>query len=162
MIQRIQSVFLLMGAGLGVVLLLMHFQQSIINSEDVVIKKIDYNLFQYSIEDNAGEIVEEGTPLFPLILTAIILLAALVNIFLYKNRSLQATICRFLILASSALIVALIFDLDKVGGIKFMTSGDFINYLIVLLPVVMIILFFLANRAILKDDRLIRSADRIR
>ena len=55
-----------------------------------------------------------------------------------------------------------IFDLDKIGGIKLMTSATLINYLIIVLPVLMILIFFMANKAILKDEKLVKSADRIR
>jgi hypothetical protein len=59
-------------------------------------------------------------------------------------------------------VVAFIFDLDKIGGIKLMTSATLINYLIIVLPVLMILIFFMANKAILKDEKLVKSADRIR
>ena len=162
MIQRIQSLLLILGVAIGILLLFLTFRQIIMNSESDVVKTVEYNLFHYSVADEEGVIEKNGIPFSSLILVLIISTAALVNIFMYRKRSIQSTICRFLIVLSSALIVSFIFDLDQLGGVKFMVRDVPINYLIIALPVLMIILFFLANKAIVKDEKLIRSAERIR
>ncbi len=162
MIQRIQSLLLLIGAGLSILLLVMHFQQIVLDSNKEIVQMIDYNIFHYTVENSDTELIEEGLPLFPMLISLLIVLLSLFSIFLFKKRSLQSIISRFLILLSAALVVAFIFDLDKIGGIKLMTSAALINYLIIVLPVLMILVFFMANKAILKDEKLVKSADRIR
>ena len=90
-----------------------------------------------------------------LILTVIASLACLGAIFLFKNRTLQANIGRISLLPILGLIGYAVF--------KELSDGDFApNFLGLALPVVAIIFVFLAVNAINKDEKMVRSSDRLR
>jgi len=82
-----------------------------------------------------------------------------IAIFLYKKRKTQALLC-------VSALVAIVFWIALWGvygyaGLADFT-GEFKPSFAACLPVVALILFFLARKAILKDDALVRSMDRIR
>ena len=82
-------------------------------------------------------------------------LLSIINIFLYKKRSLQRKIC-YVILFLSVLVYIIYFSLEyqnfSLSEIKF----TFI------FPLIAIIFTYLAIRGIKKDEKLIRSLDRLR
>jgi len=85
------------------------------------------------------------------ILVAII---SIVAIFLFKNRSSQIKIGRLNIVLILILMgVAVYFELQ---------DGDFQPYFGIGLPLIVLILNVLAIQAVQADDKLIRSADRLR
>ena len=86
--------------------------------------------------------------LFPLIISII----SFYTIFKYKNRQTQFVLNRFSIILCFLFVGILIFMFDIIS------SFEWIN----LVPLFSIVLLVLANRAIKKDDDLIRSIDRIR
>ena len=86
--------------------------------------------------------------LFPLIISII----SYYTIFKYKNRQTQFVLNRFSIILCFLFVGILIFMFDIIS------SFEWIN----LVPLFSIVLLVLANRAIKKDDDLIRSIDRIR
>ena len=97
-----------------------------------------------------------------LLVIFIILLGALaiVCIFLYKNRKLQF---RLSVLGVIFSIAFLFIEYLKVE--QFKTDNKIVNgsYQIgALLPVIMIIFFILAARGIYKDEKLVKSLDRLR
>lgn len=85
-------------------------------------------------------------------------LLALVVIFLYKNRQLQFVLGRLIILIHLLLLVLLTYLLLTLSG-EAAVSEKGIGMLI---PVVAILLIFLANKAIKKDEDLVKSVDRLR
>ena len=86
--------------------------------------------------------------LFPLIISII----SFYTIFKYKNRQTQFVLNRFSIILCFLFVGILVFMFDIIS------SFEWIN----LVPLFSIVLLVLANRAIKKDDDLIRSIDRIR
>ncbi len=135
MIQRIQSVYLLLAgvvsAGLIIVLPL------------------------YNVAGEGQYILD-----FP-VYFALTLLSALVSffsIFRYKNRKQQFVSGRINILLNFVLLGLMLYHFFD--HVKDLESG---NYdLGLFMPVVAIVLIALANRAIMKDEKLVRSADRLR
>jgi hypothetical protein len=113
MIQRIQSVYLLLAAVLLVVCFLF----------------------------------DEGMQ--PSGLTLCLAVVSLVDIFLFKNRNLQARICLAVMFAG---IVYYIFMAVKQPIIGWYSA----------LPMAAVLLHFLARKRILMDEKLVRSLDRIR
>jgi len=93
------------------------------------------------------------------ILISIIAFLLLLSIFLYKNRGLQMRFCIF----NTVLLIVIqlfIFWYAWYAGQKL---ESITNYkLPVVFPVVSAVLTFLAFRSIKKDDKLVRSVDRIR
>lgn len=147
MIQRIQTVYLLISALLTGLLFLLPFAEI---AQDGVIY-----LFNYKGIVLDGTVKENGFSISVLI--GIILALHGVAIQSFKNRIRQMRIVVFSIL----LMVGLF------GLFFFFTSYTFsdanISYKIsMVFPLVAIILDYLAIRAIGKDEALIRSIDRIR
>ena len=92
----------------------------------------------------------------PLMVAVILLaIAALVTIFLYKKRLLQIKITAIVLLAHMGLVVALFYSGGKIGVNPAYDAGMYIA----LIPLVFLVL---ANRAIRRDEKMVRSTDRLR
>jgi hypothetical protein len=93
------------------------------------------------------------------ILYSINLLISMVTIFKFKNRILQMRLCIiniFLLVGSLALAYYFI-------AFAFSDFQDTVHYKIVaLMPILAIIFNFLAYKGIQKDEKLVKSIDRIR
>ena len=150
MIQRKQTVFLLVAAILGVVCLMLSV--GTVTADGMVTARV-YNLMWLDAQREAHFSV---WPLFCLLLVASSV--SLYTIFLYKRRPLQATLC----LVPMALCVAWYVALIVVSKSLAPDAVDFQVSLTAALPAVMLILLFMARKAILADERLVRAADRIR
>jgi hypothetical protein len=82
------------------------------------------------------------------------------TIFLFKNRKLQFVLNRVSILINLILLGLFIYQSTKLPGatqeaMKGIEMGVF-------LPIISVILLVLANKAIQKDENLVKSVDRIR
>lgn len=162
MIQRLQSVFLLLAAILGIVIFL--FPIATYLSDIAFFKFFICSVRDYSRQPFGDEATQVRQ--FPMVYTSIlavlqliIAVLALVTIFKFRNRSLQIRL-NYLNIFLSVLLV---------GGIFYYSTMLEKQYEIIpqygvggLFPLVSIILLFLANHFIQKDEKLIRSADRLR
>ena len=98
----------------------------------------------------------------PLIFLVVIsFIFTMVTILLFKNRQFQIRLCAFNVLTNIVLIVVIFFFYGT--RIKTMTliEPDY-NYTGMILPLVSLVFLILANRAIRKDEALVKSADRLR
>ena len=155
MIQRIQTIFLFAALALMVSMLLLPFAE-IVGSDGAIYT------FSSSGMSLAG--VEGGTQILNAIPLSILIVALgailLVTIFLFRNRRLQMRLCTYSIILE--------FGLIGLGYFYFFLAFRDIevsNYsfsLPLIMPVLSIILIYLAYRGIRKDDILIRSIDKIR
>ncbi|MCL1934064.1 MAG: DUF4293 domain-containing protein [Candidatus Azobacteroides sp.] len=84
---------------------------------------------------------------------------ALITIFLYKKRRLQINMC-YVMLLLSVLVYAFYFIFDRQN----LSRGEFFPHLqsTFVFPFIAIIFLYLAIRGIKKDEKLIRSLDRLR
>ncbi len=147
MIQRIQSLYLLIAAiAVGGTAFLPFATTSQTIEGSSLFADQAFNVFDNPVLYLAGGV---GALLF------------LVAIFLFNNRKLQKRL--------STLSVIVIFITLGFAGFLFYTDQSNWNEqanvdakLGIALPVVGIILALLANRAISKDEKLVRSADRLR
>ncbi|NVJ88304.1 MAG: DUF4293 domain-containing protein [Flavobacteriaceae bacterium] len=143
MIQRIQSIYLLLTTLLsGVIIFVFNLWKTSTNNIYVV------DLF------NEEELSLKVIPVM-FFLTSIL---AFVTIFLYKNRKLQFVIGRIIILINLFLLGLLIYlslNLSGEAAVSEKGIGMFI-------PVLAILLIVLANKAIKKDEDLVKSVDRLR
>jgi protein-S-isoprenylcysteine O-methyltransferase Ste14 len=147
MIQRIQSLFLLLAAGgLGAL-----FAFPFASTPTAVEGSVLFADTAYSVFDN------------PVLMGffAVAALLALISIFLFKNRTLQVRLSIFsFITALLGLIVAVIFFLqDPFPETEYETIQDQLG---LYLPLGAMVLLLLAMRFIRKDDKLVRSMDRLR
>ena len=83
---------------------------------------------------------------------------AIVTIFLFKNRQLQFVLGRINILINLFLLVLLIYLSLTVSGEASVSEKGIGMFL----PILAILLLVLANKAIKKDEDLVKSVDRLR
>ncbi|MEI6312369.1 MAG: DUF4293 domain-containing protein [Bacteroidota bacterium] len=107
----------------------------------------------------------DGNPILPYqnivlsIVVAITALLAIGTIFLYKNRKLQMKLTWVgMILGLSMILLSIG---DYLSFITKTTLGKNISYGFIF-PIAIIFLFFMAWRGISKDEKLVRSMDRLR
>lgn len=136
MIQRVQSIYMFLSSILmcGISFLLPIYKEQV----------------QVFILDNF-------TFLTLFLLSGII---TLISIFLYQNRKLQFVLNRISILINLILLGLFLYQSTKLPGatqeaMKGIEMGVF-------LPIISVILLVLANKAIQKDENLVKSVDRIR
>jgi hypothetical protein len=99
----------------------------------------------------------------PLTIVAIgIGLMSLFTIFQYKNRFLQIKLTNIAVLASIALIMGIFFAYIPLIEKKINIVPDYSNSYGIYFPLVAMVFIVLANRAIKRDEKLVRSADRLR
>ncbi len=83
---------------------------------------------------------------------------ALTSIFLFKNRMLQFVLGRLNIILNFTLLVLFVIRLLNTSGETTVSE----NGVGVLLPIFSIVFLVLANKAIKKDEALVKSVDRLR
>ncbi len=142
MIQRIQSVWLLIAAFISSALFITP-------------------LFSYSVND--VEALLRANNFYPLLLIdGVMAIYPLLGIFRYKDRKIQK---RFAVVAIAACVSFIAVMLMRISFIHSHTN-DILNehYLMpgALMPVIAIIFNVLAILAINKDEKLVRSMDRLR
>lgn len=79
-------------------------------------------------------------------------------IFLYKNRKVQMTLIKIVILLNILLLGLLVYWLLNLPGENIFSEKG----IGVIVPLVSIVLLLLAHKAIKKDDNLVKSVDRLR
>lgn len=138
MLQRMQSIWLLL-AGI---------------CSFLTVKFIVYTGTRDNNGVNEYSEISAGSNFFILILSIATGLIALIAIFLYKNRPLQQKLCLAGLL--SFIITCVFYYLE----IKKFTVGSFslLSVFLLLVPV----FYFLAIRGIYRDQKLIKSVDRLR
>lgn len=163
MIQRIQSLFLLFAAALNPFLFIFPVWEAPVEKGvfELFIHKIQYpDTFKPLMQSDELKIF-----LFLNIAAVVILTGlALGVIFMYKNRILQMRLSRMgMFLEAVFLAYLLIFFIPEAEPfVRGEMTGEAAYGVGVFMPMIAIIMFFLANRFILKDEKLVRSADRLR
>jgi ABC-type Na+ efflux pump permease subunit len=147
MIQRIQSVYLFISIVLTGLLFLLPFAEI---AQDGAIYLFNFKGILL------GDVLKVNGVVIPVLLVVIMALHGLA-IFSYKNRPRQTRLVVFAIVALVALIGLFIYFtyLSFSGALVSFKFGA-------VLPLVAIVVDYLAIRAIGKDEALIRSIDRIR
>jgi len=83
---------------------------------------------------------------------------SLISIFLYKNRKKQIVLNRFNIVVNFYLLGIIVYQSLMISG-ESKISEKGIGLFI---PVLIIVFLVLANKSIIKDDKLVKSVDRLR
>jgi len=157
MIQRLQSLYLAIAAA---AIAIAFFFPIITYINDA---QIWLEIYLKGIKDNSSpQLGINGSMLLPLQVMAVLsIILAVTAIFLFKNRKSQMKLVRLgivLVLVEIALIFFYYANmLAKVSS----TVPDF-NHAGIYLLLVALVMFVLANRGIMKDDKLVRAADRLR
>jgi len=155
MIQRIQSIYLLLTTIMSVLFLKGSFLRFINNAGSEL--AIDFMGINQMNNEKGFELVEQMIPL-----TVIFILIPLISflaIFLFKKRRLQLRITLIVIILALLLIMIVVYYVISVIH----------NYQVILIPGIkmfllpLILLFaLLAYRGIRKDEDMVRSYDRLR
>ena len=147
MIQRIQSLYILISAMLIGFLYALPFAEILNNSK----------LYLFDIRGivHQGTVEHDGMAIT--IFVSIILLLHIVDLFLYKRRILQIRILVF-----SIILLLGLFGMFYFFTYYSFTGADVSFKISVAFPLVAMVLDYLAIRNIGKDEALIRSIDRIR
>jgi len=135
MIQRIQSIWLFLAAA------------------------VMASLFYLDIYKLAASSIILGNNYIGMILTGISILLSLVTIFRFKNRKSQLSLIWLNLLITICLLAWLFFTISKETEIAG-TSGSY--RLGAFIPVIVLVLLFLARGGIRKDEKLLKSLDRLR
>lgn len=150
MIQRIQTLYLLAVVALGIALIFLPVLQLVTPEEAA-----ELQIYELS---TIGGAPLQG--LWGLLLTTILIPAlALVDIFLYKKRILQARLNIFLTmlcLGYYGVLAIYVWQAKLALGVEWhiLPWASF--------PLICMVLTLMATRRILKDEALVRAADRIR
>jgi drug/metabolite transporter (DMT)-like permease len=163
MLQRIQSIYLFIAVLCGAALFLSAFNT-------FNFQQIEFNFSLFGLHQIKGEPnLNYTAAAYALVLFCCAFI--LVNgytIFLFKNRRKQIKLAGFGILILASFCVAEFFFANhhqlKIAEILNVDIAQIqINYGIgTLMPILAMVMNFLAIRAIKKDEELVRSADRIR
>ena len=143
MIQRIQTLYLIVAALVSGGLINV---VSLWEENDIIIYIMD--LF-----DSSSLLLKSIPVLF--LVSAVL---SLIAIFLFRNRKMQFVINRINILTNLFLLGVLLFYLLSLPG-ETVVSKKGIG---VFIPIVVVLLLVLANKAIHKDEDLVKSVDRLR
>ena len=146
MIQRIQTIFLLLAAGaLGSLFALPFATTEAAEAKGIFTDSV------YNLHDNIGLLV----------MVAFGILVALISMFSFKNRIRQM---RFgylgMILSILIPVMAFLYFTSQIE--KMDESQHTADALGIVAPFVALVFFIAANRFIKKDDKLVRSMDRLR
>jgi hypothetical protein len=100
---------------------------------------------------------------FPLLLLNIFVAAlSIFCIFQYKNRVRQAKLVRLSILLEIVLIAMVFFVYAGIIEKNLHTTPEYMEEAGIYFPLISLIFLILAYRFIIKDEKLVRSADRLR
>ncbi|HUR11246.1 MAG TPA: DUF4293 domain-containing protein [Flavitalea sp.] len=141
MIQRIQSIWLFLAAVCAFVAYLLA-------------------LYVGKIADNTEKPLLMGENLGLVVILIGTGLLALVTIFLYKNRKLQFRLSVLGALLSIGIIALEYFFVESFKKQYQIVSGTY--QLGALLPILMVLLFIFACRGMYRDEKLVKSVDRLR
>lgn len=150
MLQRIQTIYLLLVVVLGTLLCF-------------------FSPVEFLMPDATEYVRLMAFDKWPLaVLTITIPLLALVIIFLYRRRLLQARLCIMNVILSlgyyalMALYIAFVLKGYEPLSDQSLLGADWYPTVWAALPLINIILTMMATRRILKDETLVRAADRLR
>ncbi|GAA4112775.1 DUF4293 domain-containing protein [Aquimarina addita] len=136
MIQRIQTIYLLLVAALS--------------------GGISF-LFPYGISQSGAVLfIQDNMTVLGIFVGSAFL--SLLTIFLFKNRKLQFVLGRINILLNFILLGVFVYWLLPVSGETQVSEKDIGMFI----PVISIVLLVIANKAIKKDEDLVKSVDRLR
>ena len=154
MIQRIQTVFLLVTVILLTFIIFFPFAELLRHTDEVI--------FNLSIRGllSDKDVLAQQFPVYPVtILLGLCYLLSVVTIFLYKRRMLQIRLSVFNIILLIGLQGIMFYYIKFAKSFLDATAS---YKLFFVFPLVSAILVFLALRAIARDEALVRSLDRLR
>ena len=156
MIQRVQTLFLL-GASILLILILFF---PIWSAEGANLKAIA-DAYSVKVLNENSQVVKEESTVYIAALAILSAITAFFAIFQYKNRGLQVRLGLLNILLISGIIGCYFIAISN--GQEAIPMEEESSFKIsFFLPLIALLFTLLANRFIKKDEKLVRSADRLR
>ncbi len=156
MIQRKQTIFLLLVIIASAVSFFFPLAEFIGAKESIV---LFVQKAHSLVPDSAFN--QNGYFSLPLLsATGFVMLFSLITIFLYKNRKSQLQVIKVCILVE--IIMIGLFFFYYVSSLEKLTGGTAEYKTAVFMPLISLVFLVLAYRGVLQDEKLIRSADRLR
>ncbi|MFA5974081.1 MAG: DUF4293 domain-containing protein [Lentimicrobiaceae bacterium] len=158
MIQRIQTLYL--SLAFIAIALLFAFPLAQFLS--------DHGAYIFSVRGLKNMVPGEPNVLNPMLFLPLIIVAislallSLYTIFQFKKRSLQIKLTHIGVLTAIALIIGIFFLYIPMIEKKINIVPDYSKAFGIYLPLVALVFMVMANRAIKRDEKLVRSADRLR
>lgn len=156
MIQRVQTLYMLAGVVLAVVLLFIPIAGFTLGSGE----QFSYSLTDYPSFVGSG--VDRGVLLTPLVATLLVAVVLLITIFLYRNRRLQRKLLLVSVVINLSTLGGVFYASDQISQLSRVVSEKAAYSLGAYIPLLILVFIVLANNGIRKDEKLIKSADRIR
>jgi len=138
MLQRIQTIYLLIAAGVSAGLI--HV----------------FPLYMLNLKNITAIYAKNDVMFLSMFLASAIL--SIVTIFLFKNRKLQFVLGRLNIILNFILLGFFVYQSLNLSGETAVSEKGIGMFL----PIVSIVFLALANKAIKKDENLVKSVDRLR
>jgi heme exporter protein D len=155
MIQRVQTIYLVIVKLFAILFLFLPLGKIINNTEAASVSLLSINE-----QDYFGAHIEYVWLRYVVIAIAVMILAlTVVVIFSYKNRRKQIKFDQMNLILHILLISMAFFYVDF---IKAYTELPFNFGIAIIFPIISMVLILIANRAIKKDEKLVRSTDRLR
>lgn len=156
MLQRIQSVFLLVVALFALLFPFLPLGSLSVNQVSESISLLDAHV--------SPDVLISGTLAlywWPLILLPVVIIVLSVyTIFQFKRRMYQIKLGKLNMLAHMVMLILSFLFIDGLKEVY--ENNDFSYGLAIFMPVVSLLFILRANRSIIKDEGLVRAADRIR
>lgn len=156
MLQRVQSVYLFIVFVFAILFAVLPIAYFPAELADIPLRLSNFYLFFNTMQDLTGEWM--GIAIFVFLILA--LLITVYTTFQYKNRLHQIKMGKLNIFVHIAMILVTFFFLDNIRNQ--VNDAGFSYGAGIFFPIISLILILLANKAIRRDEELVRSADRIR
>jgi uncharacterized membrane protein YwzB len=142
MIQRIQSVWLLASGLLGTLTFKFPFWQSDLKTGGV------------------RSFITQKSPILICLAFPVLIALSIGTIFLFKNRSLQIRLCLLGMVMAIGILVLEAFIASNEKTLADYSDGSWGPGIVI--PLLIVVALFLAIRGIRKDQKLVKSLDRLR
>lgn len=145
MIQRIQSVWLFVAAVIaaGLFFFDMYHAHMLVNNADTIVE------------------IKATNDYLQLLLALIITLVPLVAIFMFKNRKRQQNLIMLTMVLTFGFLAYMIIKVTNLNNqVPQPTKGTY--WIGAVLPVISMVFLIMANNGIKKDEKLVKSLDRLR
>jgi hypothetical protein len=155
MIQRIQTVYLFLVFLFALIFLFLPLGT-------IDIGGVLFDIKSWRIVSANGSEILEHAGFFRIIVVSVpflVMILSLITTFQYKQRLLQIRLGKLNLLLHVLLVVVTFFYLDS---IRIAFNANLTYAAGIIFPLISMILVVLANRAIRRDENLVRAADRLR
>ena len=153
MLQRLQTIYIIIVLGLLFGFLYMPIAEFSYANTQVYVLKLDNSFLLKNIP------IVNTTFMISQVMVWMLITINVVAIFLYKNRKTQMNLC---ILTAVLLVLLNLMGLFLINKIKLEESYLVYYKIASIFPLIGAILSYLAFRGIKKDDQLVKSYDRLR